>query len=159
MPSVQPDHRVRHPQTQVRLRSSVQTALSATRWEIILVTLNSTDERVSSMRELRDLCEAANITPTPFPYEPIFIYFEQYAIILREAITNIVLALVAVFFVTLVLIPHPVAAGLVFLSVALTLTCVLGFMHFWGVTIDSVSVINLVLAVGLSVDCASLSSR
>ena len=38
---------------------------------------------------------------------------------------------------------------------ALTLIDVTGFMHFWGLTIDVVSCVTLVISVGLSIDYAA----
>ena len=41
---------------------------------------------------------------------------------------------------------------LVILAIILTLTDIIGFLHFWGITIDIISCINIVLAIGLCVD-------
>ena len=38
------------------------------------------------------------------------------------------------------------------LAILLTLTDIIGFLHFWGITIDIISCINIVLAIGLCVD-------
>ena len=38
------------------------------------------------------------------------------------------------------------------LAILLTLTDIIGFLHFWGITIDIISCINIVLSVGLCVD-------
>merc|ERR1711871_130167 len=65
---------------------------------------------------------------------------------------NLGLALGAVFVITLVLIGHPGTSSLVFLAVAMTLVDVLGMMWIWEISIDSVAVINLTLAIGLAVD-------
>ena len=37
--------------------------------------------------------------------------------------------------------------------VLLTLVNVAGFMHFWGLTIETVSSTNLIISIGLCVDC------
>merc|ERR1712226_464583 len=44
---------------------------------------------------------------------------------------------------------------MVLVCVVLTLVSVGGFIHFWGLTIDVVSCINLIIAVGLCVDYAA----
>merc|ERR1719251_437451 len=41
---------------------------------------------------------------------------------------------------------------MVLLSVTLTVTDIVGFLHFWGITIDIISCVNIVLAIGLCVD-------
>merc|ERR1711915_143002 len=40
----------------------------------------------------------------------------------------------------------------VILIVLLTLTDIVGFLHFWNITIDIISCVNIVLAIGLCVD-------
>ena len=47
---------------------------------------------------------------------------------------------------------HPRICILVILAIILTLTDIIGFLHFWGITIDIISCINIVLAIGLCVD-------
>ena len=41
---------------------------------------------------------------------------------------------------------------LVLLCVVLTLVDIVGMLHFWGITIDTLSCVNIVLAIGLCVD-------
>merc|ERR1712020_869745 len=41
---------------------------------------------------------------------------------------------------------------MVILIVVFTLTDIVGFLHFWEITIDIISCVNIVLAVGLCVD-------
>merc|ERR1719412_377566 len=65
------------------------------------------------------------------------------------------LCLAAVFVITLLLLAHPLTATLVFICVVITIVDILGCMRLWGLAIDSVSVIQLVIAVGLCVDYAA----
>jgi predicted RND superfamily exporter protein len=57
-----------------------------------------------------------------------------------------------VFLVTLVLLADLRICLMVLLSVVLTLVDIVGFLHFWGITIDIISCVNIVLAIGLCVD-------
>merc|ERR1712130_329470 len=43
---------------------------------------------------------------------------------------------------------------LVLIMVIITLVDIVGFIHFWGITIDILSAVNIVLAIGLCVDYA-----
>ena len=47
---------------------------------------------------------------------------------------------------------NPLASALVILSVGTVVMNIVGYMYWWGLNIDSVTVIMLVLALGLSVD-------
>ena len=69
-----------------------------------------------------------------------------------ELYRNISLALVAVFLTTLFFICNFRGAVIIIFCVLLTLVDVGGFLHFWGITIDTVSCNNLVIAIGLCVD-------
>ena len=60
--------------------------------------------------------------------------------------------MVCVFCVTLLLLCNIQICIMVILIVVCTLTDIIGFLHFWGMTIDIISCINIVLAVGLCVD-------
>ena len=70
----------------------------------------------------------------------------------EELYRNIFLATVCVFATTWLLLFNLTASVLVLGCVVLTLVNVGGFIHFWGLTIDTVSCINLIIAVGLCVD-------
>ena len=60
----------------------------------------------------------------------------MFDIIQAELFRNVLLCLAAVFFITLLLIAHPIAAFFVFLCVTFTLIDLLGFMYFWGYEIS-----------------------
>ncbi len=53
---------------------------------------------------------------------------------------------------TLLLLSDLPSSLLVLSSVALSLLDVAGFMHFWGLTVDTVSACLLIIAIGLTVD-------
>ena len=72
--------------------------------------------------------------------------------ITKELYVNLALAMVCIFITTTVVIGNIVASLLVLLMVILSLVDVGGFMHFWGLTIDVVSAVNLIIAIGLCVD-------
>jgi Niemann-Pick C1 protein len=103
------------------------------------------------MVSLRTDVEAAGFGST-FPYMFMYLYYEQYAIIVQEAITNLALALIAVFVICTLIISNVAAACMVMLCVVLVDVDILGLMYVWGLTIDSVAIVNLVLAIGLAVD-------
>lgn len=111
---------------------------------------NESELLVDAMLDLRAEVKTWGIGAYAYTFE--FLDWETFIIIGKEMFQNVSLCLVAVFFVTLVLIAHPVTAFLVFIAVLFAVVEILGFMYFTGLVIDSVSVINLTLAVGLAVD-------
>jgi len=123
----------------------------ASRMRAIYLATDRATEQVESMRTLRDDVTAADLGAS-FPFMFMYLYYEQYAIIVGEAITNLSLAIVAVTIICLLIIASLPATILVVLCVILVDIDILGLMFVWGQSIDSVSIINLVLAIGLAVD-------
>ena len=80
--------------------------------------------------------------------------WETDEIIGYELWRNIGLALAAIFTVVIILLANIRISLMVFLTVVLTLVDIVGFLHFWGITIDILSAVNIVLAIGLCVDYA-----
>ncbi|XP_063777758.1 patched domain-containing protein 3-like [Pseudophryne corroboree] len=85
-------------------------------------------------------------------YHPAFIYFDQYAVITQNTIQNVVVAAAAMFVVSILLIPNPLCSLWVTFTIASIIVGVTGFMAFWNVNLDSISMINLVICIGFSVD-------
>ena len=77
-------------------------------------------------------------------HPPALVGFVGAAIVKTEVFTNLGLALGAVFVVVLVVLANPLIAIIVLLNVAFCLLEVVGFMPLWDVTLDGVSVVNLV---------------
>lgn len=107
---------------------------------------------IEVMEGMRDRMEDLDSVLKPIVYSYEFLDSEQFAVVRREAILNISLALVAVAIVTLFLLAHVFAGLIVVVNVAFVLIDLVGLMWLWGITINSVSIINLVLAIGLAVD-------
>ncbi|KAF4532825.1 hypothetical protein B566_EDAN002676 [Ephemera danica] len=76
-------------------------------------------------------------------------------IIDHEMYRNLALAMLCVMITTFLLIANVQICLMVLICVVLTLIDVGGIMYFWGLTIDIVSCVGLVLAVGLCVDYAA----
>ena len=71
---------------------------------------------------------------------------------LEQILQNIFIAAAVVLVITILLLANFRAAGAVFLMVVAVDVNVLGFLYFWGLDFNSVTAVNLVIAVGLAVD-------
>ena len=87
-----------------------------------------------------------------FSHVQVYAAWETDEIIGYELWRNIGLAMVCVFVVTLILLANIPICLMVLTIVIITLANIIGFLHFWDITIDIISCINLVLAIGLCVD-------
>jgi predicted RND superfamily exporter protein len=115
--------------------------------------LINTDEAVRVMDGLRDAASSWSDVPGgAFSYTFRYLGWETFRIIKREMFMNVGLCMIAVLVITMVFLAHPVTGGLVLLCVAMIIVDILGCMKMWGLAIDNVTVIQLVVAVGLAVD-------
>ncbi|KAI5894088.1 multidrug efflux transporter AcrB transmembrane domain-containing protein [Schizophyllum commune H4-8] len=93
-----------------------------------------------------------------FPYSLFYVFFDQYAHI--AAITQEVLGfgLAAVLAVTAVLLGSWRTGVIVTAVVGLTVVNVMGVMAVWGIMLNAVSLVNLVISLGIAVEfCAHVA--
>ncbi|XP_062900359.1 patched domain-containing protein 3-like isoform X1 [Mobula hypostoma] len=124
--------------------------INASRFFIQTMNVNSSVAEKNLLTELRDLAKKCSIPL--LVYHPAFIYFDQYLVIVSNTIQNVVVAALAMLLIALLLIPNPVCSLWVTFATASVLVGVTGLMAFWGVNLDSISMINLVICIGFSVD-------
>ncbi|KAI1724282.1 patched family domain-containing protein [Ditylenchus destructor] len=93
-----------------------------------------------------------------FPYSIFYVFYEQYQGIVRAAIIQILLSLASIFCVTTVLLGmDPWSAFVIVTVIALILMNVIGLMYWWSIDFNAISVVNLVMSVGISVEfCAHI---
>ena len=87
-----------------------------------------------------------------FPSTLVFIYFEQFVVILRDTVRNLAVSGCAVLLVTLPYLIHPGVALLVVIGFVSLVFELLAIMYIWGVSLNSISMIVIVMAIGFSVD-------
>ena len=69
-----------------------------------------------------------------------------------ETITSLSLSMVAVLLIILIITADFGVTGLVALCVLLTDLFILGLVTFWGLTLNPLVVVNIIVAIGTSVD-------
>jgi len=75
-------------------------------------------------------------------------------IISEEMQRNVLLAMTCIFLVTFILLANIRVSLMVLLTVTVTFVDIIGFLHFWNITIDVFSASGAVLSIGLCVDYA-----
>lgn len=126
--------------------------IEASKFSYRHIILNTSSQRISAMDEMKDFVNSAGFSDFAAPIAAEYSNWETDKIIAEELIRNLALAMVAVFIMTLVLLASLISSFYVLICVALTLVDVMALMTWWGLTIDTVSCINLVLCIGLCVD-------
>ena len=105
----------------------------------------------NAMLTLRDdIAEKSKLDA--FPITRPFMFFEQYAITSRETLRNLIIAAIAVMVVTSPFLVDCTVTFIVVLNFAALICELFGLMVIWNVSLNSVSMINLVMAIGFAVD-------
>ncbi|KAJ6666684.1 hypothetical protein lerEdw1_020408 [Lerista edwardsae] len=85
-------------------------------------------------------------------YHPAFIYFDQFIVIVQKTLQTVGIAAGTMLIISLLLIPNPLCSLWVTFAIASVIVGVTGFMAFWDVSLDPISMINLIICIGFSVD-------
>ncbi|XP_057666723.1 NPC intracellular cholesterol transporter 1-like isoform X1 [Diorhabda carinulata] len=120
--------------------------------------LKTSEDYYESMRAARKI--AANLTKTVgvevFPYSVFYVFYEQYLTMWPDTLFSIGVSLLAIFVVTFILMGLDIFSSVV---VIITITMIIvnlgGLMYWWHITLNAVSLVNLVMAVGISVEFCS----
>ncbi|KAG8245135.1 molting cycle, collagen and cuticulin-based cuticle [Homalodisca vitripennis] len=116
------------------------------------------EEAVPAMNRVRKLVQDSNITSgdgIKTVWSKAFATWTTDEVIQHELYRNLALSVICVMATTTVLIVNFAVCFWIFICVLLTLTDICGMMYYWGLTVDIVSCIALVLGVGLCIDYAA----
>ncbi|MBN3319307.1 NPCL1 protein, partial [Atractosteus spatula] len=95
-----------------------------------------------------------------FPYTITYVFYEQYLSIVPEGIFSISMCLLPTFVVCCILLGMDLLSGLLnLLTIVMITVDTVGVMTLWGIDYNAVSLINLVTAVGISVEFVSHLTR
>ncbi|XP_076272104.1 Niemann-Pick type C-1a isoform X2 [Rhynchophorus ferrugineus] len=120
--------------------------------------LKTSADYYESMRAARKI--AANITKTigveVFPYSVFYVFYEQYLTMWPDTLQSIGISLLAIFVATFLLMGLDIFSSIVVLiTISMILVNLGGLMYWWHITLNAVSLVNLVMAVGISVEFCS----
>jgi len=87
-----------------------------------------------------------------FTFEPLYMPWEAFIIVVRELIFTIIMGVVAVCIVTLVMIPHRSAILIVFPMICIMYINFLGVIRYLGLDINGTTYIVVVISIGVLVD-------
>ena len=114
------------------------------------------DAYASARRIANTVSESQNIKV--FPYSKFYIFFDQYASIIRLTGTLIGSALAIIFLLSSLLLGSILTGLVVTLTVAMIVTDVIGTMALARVSLNAISLVNLVICVGIGVEfCAHVA--
>ncbi|XP_011290675.2 NPC intracellular cholesterol transporter 1 homolog 1b [Musca domestica] len=106
--------------------------------------------------EINAMLKENNVDASIFPYCVFFIFYEQYLTIWDDAIFSLGISLLAVFMVTFLITGFDIiSAGMVLFMVFLILVNMCGMMWAWNITLNAISLVNLVVCLGIGVEFVS----
>ncbi|KAI4905204.1 hypothetical protein NFI96_011036 [Prochilodus magdalenae] len=125
--------------------------------------LKNSSDSIEAMRMARELAHNISVsmgikneTHRVFAYSVFYVFYEQYLTIAKDTALNLGVSLVAVLVVTSILLGFELWSGiLVTLTIAMILVNMFGVMWLWGISLNAVSLVNLVMSCGISVEFCS----
>uniref|UniRef100_A0A673K641 Niemann-Pick C1 protein-like n=1 Tax=Sinocyclocheilus rhinocerous TaxID=307959 RepID=A0A673K641_9TELE len=129
-------------------------------YHTILKTSSDFIDALKMARELTDNITQAigphNKTYSVFPYSIFYVFYEQYLTIVYDTAFNLGVSLAAIFVVSTVLLGFELwSAILVSFTIAMILVNMFGVMWLWDISLNAVSLVNLVMCCGISVEFCS----
>jgi Niemann-Pick C1 protein len=102
---------------------------------------------------------SASTGTTVFPYSLFYVFFDQYAHIIHMTQQVLGFGLLAVLLVTSLLLGSWRTGLIVTAVVALTVINCMGMMGLWGISLNAISLVNLVISLGIAVEFCSHIAR
>lgn len=128
--------------------------IAASKFRIMHVPLRSQDDFIGAYKAARriakSITEATGIET--FPYSVFYIYFAQYITIVRDSFSLIGGALASIFVIASLLLGSIQTSLVIALTVIMIITDIVGIMALWGVSLNAISLVNLVICVGIGVE-------
>ncbi|XP_033304088.1 NPC intracellular cholesterol transporter 1 homolog 1b-like isoform X2 [Bombus bifarius] len=122
-------------------------------WYEALRSARTIADNITTMINSKNL---TNENITIFPYSIFYVYYEQYLTIWKETLSSLGYSLCVIFIVTLILTGLSLfSAIIVILTVLMIIVNIGGLMYWWHIQLNAVSLVNLVVAAGISVEFCS----
>ncbi|KAJ8914567.1 hypothetical protein NQ315_010031 [Exocentrus adspersus] len=122
----------------------------AMRFFIQAVNISGTEHEKEMVRALRKICRESQLNATVF--HPYFVFFDQFELVRSLSIKNMIIGAGIMMLVSFIFIPNMLCSIWVAFSILSIEAGVVGYMALWGVHLDSISMINLIMCIGFSVD-------
>ncbi|KAK3857102.1 hypothetical protein Pcinc_036625 [Petrolisthes cinctipes] len=90
-----------------------------------------------------------------FPYSIFYVYYEQYLTMWEDTWISLGISLASVFAVTCLLTFDFISATIILVTISMILFDMMGMMYWWNISLNAVSLVNLVMCVGISVEFCS----
>ncbi|XP_069587304.1 NPC intracellular cholesterol transporter 1 [Ranitomeya imitator] len=146
---------------------SNNTDVGATYFMTYHTILHNSSDFIDALRKARmiaknisDSMDAPSNNYTVFAYSVFYVFYEQYLTIVDDTVFNLSVSLAAIFFVAVILLGFEMwSAVLMCFTIAMILVNMFGIMWLWSISLNAVSLVNLVMCCGISVEFCSHVTR
>lgn len=114
------------------------------------INITDTNHEKEMLHDLRAICKAAPINVTIF--NPYFVFFDQFELVRPTALQAMIIGAIIMMIISFIFIPNFLCSLWVAFSIVSIELGVAGYMSLWDVNLDSISMINLIMCIGFSVD-------
>ena len=136
------------------------TQVTASHFRTFHSTLKTQDDFINAFAAAHRIADeiSEEIGASVFPYSQFYVFFDQYAHIVAMTQEVLGLGLASVLFVNALMLGSWRTGSIVTAVVALTVVTVMGVMSVWDISLNAISLVNLVISLGISVEfCAHVA--
>jgi Niemann-Pick C1 protein len=146
-----------HAAYQQAIRFKSNTSIESSYFSTYHTPLAKDTDFIDALKRAREISKnltlTLNGTAEVFPYSLVYVYYEQYLSVARDAAINLGLCAAAIFVVVFLLMGFSLSCAIIVTTtVAMIVVDLMGVMYLWHISFNAVSVVNLVM-VGSSVRC------
>lgn len=142
------------------LINSSSTGVSASHFRTSHTALRTQADFINAYASARRIAESIGDSEniSIFPYSPFYIFFDQYASIITLTGTLLGSAIAIIFIISSALLGSIATGAIVTTTVIMIVVDVIGTMAVAGVSLNAVSLVNLIICVGIGVEfCAHIA--
>ena len=139
-------------------------SIAASHFRTYLTPLKTQADFINSYRAAKFICQQIidkNVLKEGqfFPYSVAFVYFEQYLTLYQNALVVLSLCLIIILVVNWLFFGNFILSCYVIASISSILVMLVGLMAWWNIPMNAVSLVNIVIAAGISVEFISNMAR
>jgi Niemann-Pick C1 protein len=145
---------------QAVLIDEAKNTIPASNFRTMHTPLRSQDDFINAYAAARRIAKEIhdNTGVEVFPYSVFYIFFDQYANIVNLSATLLGSAIAVIFLVSSILLGSLLTSLAVTITVTMTVIDIIGAMAVFDVSLNAVSLVNLIICVGISVEfCAHIA--
>ncbi|XP_054287352.1 patched domain-containing protein 3-like [Macrosteles quadrilineatus] len=126
------------------------TRIIASRFMIQAVNISDGNMEKDMVRDLRRICQESHLNVSVF--HPYFVFFDQFELVRPTSIQSMIVGATIMMIISYIFIPKFACSLWVAFCIISIEIGVAGYMALWDVNLDCISMINLIMCIGYSVD-------